>query len=139
MNPWERYTYRVAWSEEDGEFVGLCAELPGLSWLAATQADAVNGIVAASRDAVRILSEDGEPVPEPLSTRSYSGVFKVRIPPEVHASLVREAAEQRVSLNRIVTVKLAQGKEPAPARPPAPRRRAAKVRRPTSPPRRARG
>ena len=27
------YTYRVLWSEEDAEFVGLCAEFPSLSWL----------------------------------------------------------------------------------------------------------
>ncbi|PJA42533.1 MAG: toxin-antitoxin system HicB family antitoxin, partial [Lysobacterales bacterium CG_4_9_14_3_um_filter_62_6] len=27
------YTYRVIWSDEDVEFVGLCAEFPSLSWL----------------------------------------------------------------------------------------------------------
>ena len=32
----DRYTYRVTWSEEDHEHVGLCAELPSLSWLAST-------------------------------------------------------------------------------------------------------
>ena len=32
----DRYTYRVTWSEEDREHVGLCAEFPGLSWLAAS-------------------------------------------------------------------------------------------------------
>ena len=31
----DKYTYRVMWSDEDEEFVGLCAELPSLSWLAA--------------------------------------------------------------------------------------------------------
>ena len=30
----DRYTYRVTWSEEDEEYVGLCAEFPSLSWLA---------------------------------------------------------------------------------------------------------
>jgi hypothetical protein len=29
----DKYTYRVTWSEDDGEFVGLCAEFPSLSWL----------------------------------------------------------------------------------------------------------
>jgi predicted RNase H-like HicB family nuclease len=32
----DHYTYRVTWSPEDGEHVGLCVELPSLSWLAAT-------------------------------------------------------------------------------------------------------
>ena len=27
------YTYRIRWSEEDDQFVGLCTELPSLSWL----------------------------------------------------------------------------------------------------------
>ncbi len=30
----DRYTYRVTWDEDDGEYVGLCAEFPSLSWLA---------------------------------------------------------------------------------------------------------
>jgi hypothetical protein len=27
----DRYTYRVTWSEDDNEYVGLCAEFPSLS------------------------------------------------------------------------------------------------------------
>ena len=27
----DKYTYRVTWSEADGEFVGLCAEFPSLN------------------------------------------------------------------------------------------------------------
>jgi predicted RNase H-like HicB family nuclease len=66
MNSLERYLYRVEWSDEDGEFVGLCAELPGLSWLAKSRDEALKGIVAAARDAAEILEEDGETAPSPL-------------------------------------------------------------------------
>jgi len=38
------YTYRAEWSPEDGEYVGLCAEFPSLSWLAPTGAEAIAGI-----------------------------------------------------------------------------------------------
>ncbi len=31
-NKIDRYTYRVTWSEEDQDCVGLCAEYPSLSW-----------------------------------------------------------------------------------------------------------
>ena len=31
----DHYTYRVTWSSEDNEFVGLVAEFPLLSWLSA--------------------------------------------------------------------------------------------------------
>jgi predicted HicB family RNase H-like nuclease len=41
--------------------------------------------------------------------RRYSGQFKVRIPPEVHRRLSIEASESKVSLNRLVSAKLARG------------------------------
>jgi predicted RNase H-like HicB family nuclease len=40
----DRYTYRVTWSEEDGEYVGLCAEFASLSWLASEPEAALQGI-----------------------------------------------------------------------------------------------
>jgi predicted RNase H-like HicB family nuclease len=40
----DKYTYRVTWSEEDGEYVGLCTEFPSLSWLANSQEAALKGI-----------------------------------------------------------------------------------------------
>ena len=125
MQLWEQYSYRVFWSAEDGEYVGICAELPGLSWLAKQPEAALRGVRGVAREAVEILQQDGDPVPEPIATRTFSGVFKVRIPPEVHRGLVQEASEQGVSLNRLVTVKLAGGAKPPTARKPA-RRAAAK-------------
>ena len=40
----DKYAYRVLWSEEDQEYVGLCAEFPSLSWLESTQEKALKGI-----------------------------------------------------------------------------------------------
>ena len=40
----DHYTYRVTWSEEDQEYVGLCAEFPSLSWLAKGSEAALKGI-----------------------------------------------------------------------------------------------
>jgi hypothetical protein len=39
-----QYTFRVVWSEDDQEFVGLCVEFPSLSWLAPSQEAALAGI-----------------------------------------------------------------------------------------------
>ncbi len=36
--------YRVIWSSEDGEYVGLCEAFPSLSWLADTEESALAGI-----------------------------------------------------------------------------------------------
>ena len=102
------YTYRVAWSVEDGEHVATVAEFPSLSWLAPTPVEALAGLADVVRDVLTDLAATGEPIPEPLSERTYSGRFVVRVPAEVHRRLVREAAEQRVSLNRLVSDRLAR-------------------------------
>jgi len=106
MNP-DHYTYRVTWSPEDGEHVGLCVEFPSLSWLAATPEAALLGIRQMVSEAVVDMQMAGETVPEPLAERHYSGEFRVRIPPEVHRALALQAAEQGVSLNRLASAKLA--------------------------------
>jgi len=102
----DRYTYRVTWSEEDKEHVGLCAEFPSLSWLAKTPEEALKGIRCVVADVVKDLKASGEHVPEPLASRRYSGHFMVRVPPDVHKKLAVEAAENGVSLNRLASAKL---------------------------------
>ncbi len=59
----DHYTYRVTWSAEDGEHVGLCAEFPSLSWLAATPGEALSGIRRLVADCVADMRTNGEPVP----------------------------------------------------------------------------
>ena len=103
----ERYTYRITWSAEDNEHVGLCAEFPLLSWLAPTPARALSGIRRLVRDCVEDMKENGEDPPEPIANRSYSGKFLVRVPPETHRALALRAAEEGVSLNRLVSARLA--------------------------------
>lgn len=102
----DRYTYRVMWSEEDEEYVGLCAEFPSLSWLASTPEAALKGVRKVVAEVVTDLETENEPVPKPIATRSYSGKFMVRLPPDAHRQLSLEAAEAGVSLNRLVSAKL---------------------------------
>ena len=102
----DRYTYRVTWSEEDDEFVGLCAELPSLSWLENSPEKALSGIRKLVRSTIVDLKKSKEVVPDPISTRPYSGKFMVRVPPDVHRMLAIKAAESGVSINRLVSSKL---------------------------------
>jgi predicted HicB family RNase H-like nuclease len=104
----DRYTYRITWSEEDEEYVGLCAEFPGLSWLASTPEETLAGIRAVVADVITDMRSTGEVIPEPLATKRFSGRFMVRIPPEVHRRLVLEAAEAGISLNRLASARLTQ-------------------------------
>ncbi len=102
----DKYTYRVTWSEEDKEYVGLCAELPSLSWLENSPEKALAGIIKLATDVVKDLKKEKEEIPEPLVTRKYSGKFMVRVPPETHKLLAIKAAESGVSLNRLISSKL---------------------------------
>ena len=104
----DRYTYRVTWSEEDEEYVGLCVEYPSLSWLAPTPQEALEGIRAVVADVVADMEASEETVPEPIALRYYSGKFTVRIPPDLHRRLALEAAESGISLNRLASAKLSQ-------------------------------
>ena len=56
----DKYTYRVIWSEEDEEFVGLCAEFQSLSWLAGTPENALKGIRRVVSSCIRDMAANGE-------------------------------------------------------------------------------
>jgi predicted HicB family RNase H-like nuclease len=77
-----------------------------LSWLAPTPGGALQGIRRLVAEVIADMEANGEAVPEPLSIRSFSGRFVVRVPPEVHRELAMEAAEADVSLNRLASAKL---------------------------------
>ena len=102
----DHYTYRVSWSEEDREYVGTCAEFPSLSHLADTKVEALQGIEGLVADVILELREGGEPIPEAIAERAFSGKFQTRVPADLHRRLTLEAAEAGVSLNRLVSYKL---------------------------------
>ncbi len=102
----DRYTYRITWSDDDKEYVGLCAEFPSLSWLAGNPETALKGIRKLVEDVLRDMQKEGETIPEPIACKKYSGKFMVRVPPHIHQKLSIQAAESGISLNRLVSSKL---------------------------------
>ncbi|MDN5796944.1 MAG: type II toxin-antitoxin system HicB family antitoxin [Intrasporangium sp.] len=100
------YTYRVAWLAEDGEFVATVAEFPSLSWLAPTQFEALDGLESVLADVIVDIQEQGEDVPEPISERSFSGKFNLRLGEKLHREVALRAAEENLSLNQWVVRKL---------------------------------
>lgn len=105
-NAINRYTYRVTWSEEDQEHVGLCVEFPSLSWLEKTPEKALKGIRDLVRDCIKDLQEENGAIPQPIATKAFSGKFMVRVTPDIHRSLAIQAAESGVNLNRLISSKL---------------------------------
>jgi hypothetical protein len=69
---------------------------------------ALHGIREVVSATVIDMMRNGEVVPQPISSKHYSGKFIVRVPPEVHRRLSLEAAESGVSLNRLASAKLSR-------------------------------
>lgn len=103
----DHYTYRVSWSPNDEEYVATCVEFPSLSWLAADDVEALRGIKRLVQDVIADMTANAEPLPTPIADQHFSGKFLVRVPPELHRRLALEAAEAKVSLNRLASLKLA--------------------------------
>ena len=102
----DHYTYRITWSPEDGEHLGLCAEFPSLSWLASTPSDALSGIQELVSSVLADMQVNGESHRSPW-----------RIVPTVEGSCAATARNtprprdqgfgSSVSLNRLVSARLA--------------------------------
>lgn len=113
----ERYTYRVRWSEEDGEYLATVAEFPSLSWLDDDIQGALTGLVSLVGEVLADMGNSGEAVPEPYSMREFSGNVRLRMPPEQHRDLTIQASEEGVSLNRLICSLISRSRSPEYANP----------------------
>ena len=101
-----QYAYRVTWSAEDKQYLSTCIEFPSLSVLEDNPASTILNIMALVRGVLVNMSISGETPPEPLSAMKYSGQLRLRLPPALHRRLAIQAAEQKISLNRLIINKL---------------------------------
>src|SRR6266702_3276372 len=59
----DKFTYRITWSEDDAEYVGLCVEFPSLSWLAQSPEAALKGVCKLVNEVVADMQNNGETIP----------------------------------------------------------------------------
>ena len=104
----EEYAYTVMWSEEDQAYIARVAELPSLAAHGASSIEALAEIIEVVRFVLEDLAEAGEDIPPPLSKRPFSGKLHLRMPEHLHRHLALEAAQQHVSLNQWINLKLAR-------------------------------
>lgn len=102
----EDYAYSVTWSEEDQAYVGRVAEFASLAAHGASLAAALQEITEVVRYVLEDLVESGEEIPAPFSKRHFSGKLNLRMPEYLHRQLAMQAAEQKVSLNQWINLKL---------------------------------
>lgn len=101
-----KYTYRIAWSEEDGCHVARCLEFPSLSAHGDTVEAALHEIEFVVEETIEWLEEEKEPVPEPLGMKKFKGNLTLRVQAEKHRELAIRSAEEGVSVNQFILSRL---------------------------------
>ena len=92
-----RHGWRRASGHQDGETIEEAIE---------NGKDALDGLITT-------LRELGRDIPEPGSnTINASGKFMLRLPKSLHASLIKSAKEENVSMNTLAVTLIAQGLAP---------------------------
>lgn len=102
----DQYTYRLAWSAKDGEFIATVVEFPSLSWIAESREAALSGLTSVVEGVLQDMLAGGEEVPAPWDERTFSGKFNLRLGPDLHKKVALEAAERHESMNTYVIKKL---------------------------------
>ncbi|WP_407666970.1 type II toxin-antitoxin system HicB family antitoxin [Myxococcus guangdongensis] len=102
------YQYVVEWEPADRVFVARVTEFPSLAAHGDSHEEALRELRGVVEEVVADLTESGEPVPEPLCLRQYSGKLNLRMPVDLHRRLAVEAERKGVSLNQFINMKLVQ-------------------------------
>lgn len=102
----DHYTYRLAWSVKDEEFIATVVEFPSLSWIADTREAALDGLTSVVEEVLQDMLTEGEEIPAPWDERTFSGKFNLRLGPDLHKKVALEAAERHESINTYVIKQL---------------------------------
>jgi antitoxin HicB len=108
----DRYSTHVFYDEESAGFVAVSPEVPGVSAVGPTRAQALAEFAVVLDLALETYRAEGWPIPDPASAPDPtlpSGEFRVRIPRTLHALLSRRAEAEGVSQNTLVVALIAQG------------------------------
>jgi len=106
LDPFDGYTLNV-FLDDDGEYLAYFVEMPNVSAFGESPEEALRELRIAWEAVKESYHKHGEPIPVAPARKEYSGQFNVRIDRRLHRALAMEAAKAGVSLNAIVSQKLA--------------------------------
>lgn len=107
-----RYPIEVHYSTDDGGFIAIARDLPGCSAFGATQGKAIQEIQHAIKAWQVAAAAAHNPIPEPSSLSEEelpSGRILLRLPRSLHATLIKSAKFENVSLNQNILSLLSAG------------------------------
>lgn len=93
-----RYAKFVEWSDEDQCFIGRCPELMLGGVHGGDEARVYAELCRVVEEWVALLDRD-DALPEPLTTKEFSGKFVLRVEPALHRRLAAKALAAGESLN----------------------------------------
>jgi len=96
-----RYQKIVYWSDEDQVFIGQCPGLFGGGVHGKDEDSVYSELCQVVDEVLATIEKDGLVYPEPTN-RTFSGVFNVRVDPDLHRALAARASAHGDSLNRYV-------------------------------------
>jgi predicted RNase H-like HicB family nuclease len=108
----ERFKYRIIvfYREEDEGYIARIPELPGCSAFGKTPEEASKEVRVAAELWIKAARKMGREIPRPVDEKKYSGKFALRLPPSLQRELDFDAKEEGISLNQLITYKLAHEK-----------------------------
>jgi len=98
------YKFNISWSDEDGGYIAVCPEFPGLSAFGESAEEALSEAQVALKLFIASYKDKGIPLPKPETAKSYSGQIRLRLPKSLHAQAARLAGEEEISLNQFLTL-----------------------------------
>lgn len=105
----KKYSFQAQYSAEDGGYIALSPEFPGLSAFGKTPEEAIRESETALELFVETYLESGNPLPEPNVIKEFSGQIRARLPKTLHQRLAMRAEEEGVSLNSLMIQFLSEG------------------------------
>ena len=96
------YLKIVEWSEEDDCYVGTAPGLIIGGVHGKNQKKVFDDLCKAVEEAIQILQKEGRPLPASTANKKYSGKIALRIPPELHKTLVAKAFQAGESVNKLI-------------------------------------
>ena len=105
-----KYRIIVFYSEEDQGYIAKLPELPGCSAFGESPEEAIKEVKVAASLWIKAARELGREIPQPVDEKRYSGRFALRLPPSLQRELDFDAKKEGISLNQLITYKLAHEK-----------------------------
>jgi antitoxin HicB len=103
-----KYSFQVAWSDEDKTYFASCPEFPGLLAHGDTPEEAIKEAGIALEGVIEVYKESDLELPAPQTRQEYSGQFRVRLPKSLHRQAAQMAEMERTSLNTFVVAAIAE-------------------------------